>query len=449
MRDRRIFSADQVTAGMVATTEGPAAMDGDSPGFSSCDQGSCSDPDSIEWEPTFERQEFWVMNTEFTLFGSDTGPEVSEKATHWKRFDEMSKCVAASPGNAAVRLFYADGVVSIAGPSLGDWMSYVGKRAPSEQQIVKFILPNMEAAWRGEERTRNFKQAAACWNWYTGDWRTPEELVGVDTSGQPTPGVFVHRNVRREDENWETGVGTRGSRNWQDWNWPKRPTVENLSYYLSRLPGASSGCSNGSTAGAACTASDGNCATVGALLDIDGAELRFLSGRPLSTPTANCQAEPETCVTVLGGPKGISDTFKDVIRESFAAHAVPLVEVNLGPCEQMAHVCIGYLRIHDDSGRYRASLVDLKRLGKDGYEEMVAAAEASFMTLTPASSAGASVATSEMSRKSRNGFPNFASPRFRCAKCLKRVRTAGRWMLGVLRPRSMWKRRRGASEKGK
>merc|ERR1719193_411143 len=149
------------------------------------------------WVGSFERQEIWVMNTEYRLFGED-GPRVNREATHAGRLDEMAKCLAAAPGCAAVRLFWADAVVSIEGPELGEWQRWIGKRAPSEQQMVAFMLPNIQAAARGEARTRTLKEAKAAW-YSHGAWGAPAPDAPA-LGGQPTPGVHVRRAALQEGE---------------------------------------------------------------------------------------------------------------------------------------------------------------------------------------------------------------------------------------------------------
>merc|ERR1711879_814686 len=50
----------------------------------------------------------------------------------------------------------------------------------------------------------------------------------------------------------------------------------------------------------------------GVLLEYSGAGLQFLATRPLAAPE-NVDDLPETCVTMLGGPKGISTGIIDAI----------------------------------------------------------------------------------------------------------------------------------------
>lgn len=320
------------------------------------------------WYPSFTRLEIWVMNTEYRLFGPD-GPQVKREATHHSRLDEMAKCLGVAPGHAAVRFFWADAVVSVEGPDLGEWQRWVGKRAPSEQQMVKFLLPNIEAAWRGETRTRTFEEAKSLW--YThGNWDEPA-LACAETGGQPTPGIFVHRSPQLEDEEWfDLPESAPVAKDWSSFSWPTRPTRESATRFLRDL--------RSNPWNHIRTLSDPSEAAMGVLLDVAGANVRFLAQSPLGGRGASDggSSEPEACVTVLGGPKGISQPMKEAISDTFKAAGTPLVKMCLGPCEEMAHACVAFLRLQDDAGLFRATAVDLLRTGHDGYQELLESVEA-------------------------------------------------------------------------
>lgn len=303
------------------------------------------------------------MNTEYRLFGAE-GPRVSTEATHWSRLDELSKCVAVCPHYAAIRLFYADGVISIEGPEIGGWMAHIGKKAPSEQQISKFLFPNIEAAWRGETETRSLSEAKAA----SAD--CPEAIERCP-HGQPTPGVYVFKSVgasapQEEGEMWKS----KGS-----WSaaYPTGPTAESMTYHLRRLP-HNKYCHRRMS-------KKPSKDVVGVLFDYGGTDLRFLSSRLCVGTPGDAGVDAQACVTVLGGPKGISQPFKEAIQGVFEALEVPLVRVCLGPVEQMAHACIAFLRMQEDAGRYKAAVIDRLRLGHEGYVELVEVMESSMEQL--------------------------------------------------------------------
>lgn len=311
---------------------------------------------SSDWVPQFERQEIWVMNTEYRLFGK-RGPEVAPWATHWSRLDEMAKCLAVSPGFAAFRIFWADSVISVEGSGLGEWMRFIGKRAPSEQQMVKFLWANIHAAWYGRKKTRTMRQARAAEDWI-------EDYATCDL--QPVPGVYVWRNGHCDDEVWDACEAVeKGKR-----TWPSRPTVENLAFYVGRLL-----INDMSHVRKSHVASE---AAVGLLLDVEGAQLRFWSEAPLSSPKKGTR-DPEACVTVLGGPLGIPESTKALIQAAFAVERIPLLKVSLGPDEQMAHVCVAHIRIAESTGSYKAAVVDLHRLGPEKYAKLLRIGDAALL----------------------------------------------------------------------
>jgi len=281
----------------------------------------------------------------YKLFGSN-GPEVSIEQTHRSRLDELSKCLAVAPADASVRLFWADAVVSIAGPEMAYWTYFIGSRAPSEQGMARLLVQNIEAAWRGNWWTRSFQQAKeavdACQDWNAVGASQDTSAEHSDEHGQPVPGVFVWKNVPLDGENWEQ---------WNADGWPLRPIAESVDYFLTKLTYE---CGGSGT-------------VVGVLLDVDGADLQFLSTQPLSAKGESGRGGPSTSVTVLGGPKGISGSVKQLIKDGFKAGQIPLVEVCLGPEEQMAHACVAYLRLQDDAGRFRPAICDLLNLGMQGY----------------------------------------------------------------------------------
>merc|ERR1711862_768838 len=119
-------------------------------------------------------------------------------------------------------------------------------------------MGNIEAAWRGEEKTLTLEQASQDWDWDTG-----------------------------------------------------MPTTEFVRHFLSKFRKSE---------------------TLGVLLDYDGADLRCFG-----TQSLRGDASINASVTILGGPKGISDPFKAMIRDAFDASGIPLVTVCLGPQQQMAH----------------------------------------------------------------------------------------------------------------
>ncbi|CAE8690080.1 unnamed protein product, partial [Polarella glacialis] len=203
-----------------------------------------------QWEPRFIHQEIWILNTEYRLFTS-TGPQVSTEATHWSRLDEVAKCIAVAPANASLRIFWADAVISVEGDGLGKWMRFVRKKAPSEQQLSKFLYPNIAAAWRGERSTRTVNEAMAS-----------RESDGAASEEKPTPGIRVWRS---EPDDGEAFC-------WSGAGWPRGPTSESLRYFLQPSQYAWFLDHKGPEAPQ----------VVGVLLDVDGTPLRCLSASPLS-----------------------------------------------------------------------------------------------------------------------------------------------------------------------
>lgn len=285
-------------------------------------------------QPFFAYNEIWVMNTEYRLFGED-GPRVSPEATHWSRLDECSKVVAVSPAHSSVRLFWADAVVSVCGPDLGKWMAHIGRKAPSEQQMAKFMWLNIEAASRGEQKTLSVAEASQSWDWDKG--------VNTSTVGQPTPGIFV----------WKTDIEIKQPK-WGD-SFPTEPTAERIQYFLSTFEPKK---------------------ILGMFLDYGGALLRPFGTQPLS---GDAGSSIESTITILGGPKGMAEPFKDVVKEAFTAKGIPLLTVCLGPEQQMAHACVAYLRLEADAGRLRPAMLDLFQLGRAGYEALFERVEADLL----------------------------------------------------------------------
>lgn len=326
------------------------------------------------WEPQFKRQEVWLFNTEYCLFGPD-GVLVDEQNSHRSRLDEMAKALVNSPPSSATRMFWADGVVSVEGPELGKWMYWLGKKAPSEQQMVRYLVPNIEAAWHGIWRVRSFKEARED---YRASGEKAESTWPPERPRQPTPGVFAWRARRREGEDWskwpeQADVGV-WDHEWREGqlHWPLEPTMESAKFFLSSVR------KNPRTSNRTEFDSEACELAVGMLLEYGGADLDFGSQFPRA-PRLKAVAgmpDPSACVTMLGGPKGISKPFQDALRQVFRDAGVTLLEVCLGPQEEMAHVCLAHLRVMQDSLRFRASVVDLFRLGGSvkAYNRLSAAA---------------------------------------------------------------------------
>lgn len=295
----------------------------------------------LKWQPHFVHQEVWVLNTAYKLYGP-WGPNVALKATHVGRMDELAKCLAVAPPNADVRLFWADAVVSVEGEDLSNWIRFLGKKAPSEQQIAKFLWPNIYAAWRGELSSRSLHEAKQDWS--------PDK---------PTPGVTVWKYNLEQEDDWPQQ--SESSRCWEEW--PRGPTATGMSTYLQKLR-------DGVAAGKR---------VVGVLLDMDGPILRCLSANPLSKRAD--PDDPQVLITVLGGPKGITSGFKATVQEVFGSQGVAIVEASLGPHEQMAHACVAHLRLQDDAGLLRAAITDLLHLGRFRYKSLLRATEATLHRL--------------------------------------------------------------------
>lgn len=285
------------------------------------------------WEPHFKHQELWVLNTAYKLFGP-WGPLISSEATHRGRLDELAKCLAVAPPNAAVRLFWADAAVCVEGDDMSEWIRFLGKNAPSEQQIAKFLWPNVYAAWQGEPSSRSLMEAMRDWS--------PEQM------DKPTPGVSIWKYELEQEDSWMQR--SEGSRSWYEW--PRLPTGRSMSIFLQRL---------NERWGADAKA-------VGLVLDMDGAFLRCFSANPLSNNSIQCSPAPQGLITVLGGPKGITTNFKATLEETFRLQGVPLLEVSLGP--------------EDDAGLLRAAVTDLLLLGRSDYESLFRATEAAAHRLS-------------------------------------------------------------------
>ncbi|CAK9103135.1 unnamed protein product [Durusdinium trenchii] len=278
----------------------------------------------LKWQPHFVHQEVWVLNTAYKLYGP-WGPNVALKATHVGRMDELAKCLAVAPPNADVRLFWADAVVSVEGEDLSNWIRFLGKKAPSEQQIAKFLWPNIYAAWRGELSSRSLHEAKQDWS--------PDK---------PTPGVTVWKYNLEQEDDWPQQ--SESSRCWEEW--PRGPTATGMSTYLQKLR-------------------DGVAA---------GKRANPLSKR--ADPD-----DPQVLITVLGGPKGITSGFKATVQAVFGSQGVAIVEASLGPHEQMAHACVAHLRLQDDAGLLRAAITDLLHLGRFRYKSLLRATEATLHRL--------------------------------------------------------------------
>merc|ERR1712008_381345 len=226
------------------------------------------------------------------------------------------------------------------------------------------LWPNIKAACRGELWTRTLAQAKSVW------WARGDAAHMQPSSGQPTPGVFVWKNRQEPGEEWWDNADSSDAHTWAGREWPLRPTAENLVHFLSRARS-----NPWSHVHLSQTASR---AVVGVLLDVDGTNVRFGAGSPLSRHSALDEPGPEACVAILGGPKGISESIKALVRDVFREHSIPLVKVCLGPHEQMAHACVAYLRLQEDAGLLRAAVMDLLRLGSLRYGEFFDALDAAL-----------------------------------------------------------------------
>eukprot|EP00439_Symbiodinium_sp_Y106_P066625 s1379_g10.t2 len=241
-------------------------------------------------------------------------------------------------------------VSSFISDDLSTWMRFLTKRAPSEQQTCEFLWPNIVAAGEGRRACRSVEEAMESWT--------------ADTEAeQPTPGIDVRKPkiaeelLKRElEESW--------------FEWPRQPTAECAHHFLKKLRMGWSTDTNG----------ESRPSVVGMLLDIDGATLKPYCASPLSPPARHV-ADPEVCVTILGGPKGISPRFKACLQDVFGTLAVPLLKVRLGPEEEMAHACLAYLRLQEDAGLLKAAVTDLLRLGPSGYGSLIASSERALYSL--------------------------------------------------------------------
>lgn len=304
------------------------------------------------------------MNTAYRLFTPD-GPTVSPRLHHKSRLDEMAKVAAVSPTHATVRFFFSDSLITIEGTDIARWMWFTNNRAPSEQLFVGLLFPNIEAAWHGCERTLSLAEAKPlCWD-ENGRWRGSPSSYPQGCAGQPIPGIFVRRAKKMAGEQWwDDGDFPQ---NWDELEWPLRPTRE----YMQE-------CARGVLTNALShvdSSSEPSTAAVALLLDYAGADLRFLSPTPLA-PKASTRADPQACVQILGGPKGISRGVLAAVRDVFAAEpGLRLAEVCLGPVEQMAHACVAYLRIQEDAGLLRSAVADLVRVGARGYAQFARTVE--------------------------------------------------------------------------
>lgn len=282
--------------------------------------------------PYFDYNEVWVMNTEYRLFSSK-GPKVSPEKTFWSRLDEMCKVLAVSDAHATVRLFWADGVVTVGGPDLGRWMKTTGRKAPSEQQMAKLVYPNIVAAWHGKTKTFTVQEALEKYDMKKDEF--------IDAGCQPTPGIYVWKSEKElNSPEWGEAYCTE-------------PAREFVCEYLSKFYSGD---------------------TIGVLLDYDGAELRCFGTSPLYDNNSI-----KNTITILGGPKGIADPFKAMMRDCFNAKSIPMVDICLGPNQQMAHACIAYLRLEADAGRLRPALLDLHHLGPNGYKSRFDCLEAEYL----------------------------------------------------------------------
>jgi hypothetical protein len=291
-----------------------------------------------DWESRFDGQEVWIMNTEYNLF-NDEGPIVSAYATYKGQFDEICKCLASPPFGAVVRAFYADGVITVNSREFNKWMRYIGRAATSEQDVAYLIWFNLEAAWRGEKRALTWEEATASL-----DSHGFGDIDSWKPGPQPVPGVLVSRHVP-----------VLGMAN------PLQQTVQAAKDYLQEFIRS--------------VPSMPASTVIGALLDLEGAQLRFASSHPLPSTKPNFVL-PRACVTVLGVPKRIPEDLKKMLHGVFADLGSPMLEISLGQYEEMTHTCVSFLRVQDNGGFYKAALADLLNLGQKRYAEFIASLEA-------------------------------------------------------------------------
>lgn len=382
-----------------------------------------------EWTSEFKRQETWIFNTHYVLFGPN-GPKAHEEYSWVSRIDELAKCIGASTGQD-MRLIFADCVINIEGHDMWHWMRHVGQTAPSEQQMVKMLLPNMHAAFRGDRRVWSLKEAQDAYN--KSGFGPGSSWEAQPHAGQPTPGVLVWRNswgdsprdaekpsaeqlagdsvsakladdhdaavsketetpaVSKETETPAVGDalsektesaakadGGETKKDWTAWEAEREADLHkgvraNVDHILGRIDTLTNGVEKPATPIA-----------FGVLLEYAGANLRFLAKRPLADASMASDGIgnlPACCITILGGPKGMTSGVIEAVRETFKARGVMMLTVALGEQQQMAHVCMGYLRVEDQSGRYKAALTDLLRLGQPGYADFMAAVDAALPAL--------------------------------------------------------------------
>jgi len=287
---------------------------------------------------------------------------------------------------------------SLEGDDFWQWLCFLKRTAPCEQLICQMLIPNIEAAWKGYGKTWTLSQAKSVFKDPDDGWDPCYSKSPPKQPGQPTPGVFVWRNKWFEermktdrdttnasagDDSSSSTVATAAVSSTQSTGDIADPEAhlhesvkKNLQHFFADLRKAheADGCEGAPF--------------VGVLLEYSGADVKFMAKRPLAEASSapdGIGILPETCITMLGGPKGISSGVVELIRQTFKSGSTPLLEIALGEQQQMAHVCMGHLRIADASHHYKSTLTDLYRLGPDGYKSFMLAVDDALPALCAAS----------------------------------------------------------------
>jgi hypothetical protein len=266
------------------------------------------------WSPRFEEIEVWLWNSEHHLFAA----EVQEGIPQLCGFDEIVECLTLLPSNSSCRIIWADAVLTFNGQEFLGWLRERPQSRKEECLTVRL--------WQAVKAVSEENDGKS------GD-------VAPEGCGMP-PGLHVEK------------VLNRGASEAEDISQIFNTKVEDLvKEFLHKQAQARE--------------------IAAAVLDVEGTQLCFSSSRPLVNVPI-----PQALVLILGGYSGISKQSMEQLHSTFGMYSLPLLEVSLAPTTQHMYACLAFLKMHEDAGKLKAALVDLREMGPEGYNQQKLAAEA-------------------------------------------------------------------------